>query len=45
MPEQPERPMEEVIREDGRYPVEAFAFLHDGLRGAVKETFGEGEDR
>lgn len=30
--------MEEVIRKDGRYPLEAFAFLHDGLGAAVKAT-------
>ena len=41
--------MEEVIRADGRYPLEAYAFLHDGLGRAVKETHGpepgEGEQR
>jgi len=33
--------MDEVIREDGRYPGEAYDFLHDGLSRAVKETHGE----
>ena len=35
--------MEEVIREDGRYPLEAFAFLHEGLRRAVQDVHGEPE--
>ncbi len=39
--DKPERPMEEVIREDGRYPLEAFAFLHDGLGQAVRSAHGE----
>ena len=33
--------MEEVIRGDGRYPLEAFAFLHDALSRAVNEVYGE----
>ena len=41
MPDQPEKSMEEVIREDGRYPIEAFAFLHDGLRNAVHQAHGD----
>jgi len=41
MVNQPERSMEEVIRTDGRYPLEAFAFLHDGLARAVKDAFRE----
>jgi len=32
--------MEDVIRQDGRYPPEAFAFLHDGLGHAVKGAYG-----
>ena len=32
--------MEDVIRKDGRYPVEAFAFLHEGLSKAVAEVHG-----
>jgi len=32
--------MEEVILEDGRYPPEAYAFLHEGLTRAVKEVHG-----
>ena len=34
--------MEEVIRGDGRYPLEAFAFLHDALNRAVGEVYGPG---
>jgi len=32
--------MEEVIREDGRWPAEAFGFLHDGLKRAVSGMHG-----
>lgn len=38
--EQPEKSMEEVIRADGRYPMEAFAFLHEGLTKAVQRVHG-----
>jgi uncharacterized repeat protein (TIGR04138 family) len=41
MPEEPVKPMEEVIRQDGRYPTDAFAFLHESLAKAVKEAHGE----
>jgi uncharacterized repeat protein (TIGR04138 family) len=37
----PEKSMEQVILEDGRYPPEAFSFLHEGLTQAVKEIYGE----
>ena len=40
MSEKPEKKFEEVIRLDGRYPREAFAFLHDGLARAVKDVYG-----
>jgi uncharacterized repeat protein (TIGR04138 family) len=32
--------MEDVIRSDGRYPLEAFAFLHDALNHAVTAVHG-----
>ncbi|MCP4376046.1 MAG: hypothetical protein GY794_07725 [bacterium] len=32
--------MEEVIRKDGRYPLEAYAFLHDALGHAVSDVYG-----
>ena len=38
---EPTKSMEQVILEDGRYPPEAFAFLHDGLAKAVKDVHGE----
>jgi len=41
MVNQPEKSMEDIIRTDGRYPPEAFGFLHDGLARAVGEAFGE----
>jgi len=31
--------MQKVIVDDGRYPPEAFAFLHDGLNRAVQEVY------
>jgi len=40
MPESRDKTMEEVIREDGRYPPEAFGFLHEGLGRAVRNTYG-----
>ena len=33
--------MEEIIREDGRYAPEAYAFLHEALSQAVKVVHGE----
>ena len=41
MSPEPEKPMEDVIRSDGRYPPEAFGFLHEGLGRAVKSVHGE----
>lgn len=41
MSDEPEIPMEEVIRMDGRYPPAAFAFLHEGLGHAAKMVYGE----
>jgi len=32
--------LEAIIRKDGRYPVEAFKFLHDGLDRAVRRRHG-----
>ena len=34
--------MQDVVREDGRYPQEAFAFLHDGLNRAVAHMHDDG---
>jgi len=36
-----DKSMEEVISEDGRYPPEAFGFLHDGLTRAVESVHGD----
>jgi len=36
-----EEPVEKVILEDGRYPLEAFAFLHEALAYAVEQVYGE----
>ena len=33
------KPMQQVIADDGRYPPEAFAFLHEGLNRAVQEVY------
>ena len=41
MLEHPIQSMEEVIREDGRHPVEAYAFLHDGLHRAVQKVHSD----
>ena len=32
--------MEDVIRSDGRYPMDGYAFLHDGLARAIKNVHG-----
>ena len=37
----PDKSMEQVILEDGRYPPEAFSFLHEGLTKAVQEVYGD----
>ncbi len=39
--EEPQLSMEQVIRGDGRYPMEAYAFLHEALNEAVKKCHGE----
>ncbi len=41
MSDRPEKKFEEVIHRDGRYPREAFAFLHDGLARAVKDVYSD----
>lgn len=41
MAEKPEKSMEDVIRQDGRYPPEAYSFLHEGLSRAVKGVYGD----
>ncbi|MCY2929927.1 MAG: hypothetical protein NTV86_10615 [Planctomycetota bacterium] len=39
----PEHSFEDVIRKDGRYPREAFAFMQEGLNRAVKKVHGDTE--
>ncbi len=39
--EQPEKSIDDVIRLDGWYPSEAFAFLHEGLAKAVGKAYGD----
>jgi len=41
MSESPDKALPDVVREDGRYPLSAFSLLHDGLRRAVKHTYGD----
>ncbi len=42
MPDQSsDKTMRDVILADGRYPLEAYAFLHDGLSSAVRGVHGE----
>jgi len=43
--EHPSKPMEEVIRADGRYPPAAYGFLYEGLARAVKHARDEGSDK
>ena len=48
MEDEPNKTMQQVIAEDGRYPPEAFAYLHEGLNRAVQEVYrsqagGEGQ--
>jgi len=41
MIDEPKRPMEDVVRQDGRYPLEAYAFLQEGLARAVRDVHGD----
>ena len=43
MTDEPAKSLADVVREDGRYPLEAFAFLYDGLARAVREVYGAAE--
>ena len=36
-----EKRMEDIIRQDGRYPPEAYGFLHEGLSYAIQKTHGD----
>jgi uncharacterized repeat protein (TIGR04138 family) len=41
MSESPAERYQRIIREDGRYPFEAFDFLHRGLERSAQSTHGE----
>ncbi len=41
MGQAPEKTMEQVIRDDGRYAPAAYAFLHEGLNRAAKDVYGD----
>ncbi len=41
MSDEPKKSLAEVVAEDGRYPLDAFAFLHEGLARAVRQIYGE----
>lgn len=41
MPTDPREKLLQAIREDGRYPPEAYQFLHDGLEYTTRRVFGE----
>ena len=39
----PDKSMEQVIKEDGRYPTEAFSLLQDGLKRAISNNYSHTE--
>jgi len=41
MSHKPQISMEDVIRADGRYPMQAFAFLNEGLAYAANRAYGQ----
>jgi uncharacterized repeat protein (TIGR04138 family) len=41
MGQEPEKSMDEVIRQDGRYPADAYTFLYEGLGRAVEVAYGK----
>ncbi|MCE5328663.1 MAG: hypothetical protein LLG01_19870 [Planctomycetaceae bacterium] len=41
MSDEPKISMDDVILADGRYPLEAFRFLHEGLEQAVEKVHGD----
>ena len=43
MSNDPRERLLKAIREDGRYPPEAYQFLHDGLEFTTRRTFGDEE--
>ncbi len=41
MTDEPKKTIQQVVLEDGRYPLDAFVFLHEALARAVDDEFGE----
>ena len=41
MTDRAKKPMEQVIRENGRYPPQAYSFLQEGMQRATREVYGE----
>ena len=41
MPRQPNKPIEEVVAEVGRYPIEAYEFIREGLAFTVERIHGK----
>ena len=41
MSRSPEQLLTELVRQDGRYPLDAYAFLHEGLARAVRHCHGD----
>ena len=44
MGKKPKKSLDEVVRRDGRYSLDAFPFLQEGLKRAVKQAYGEKAD-
>jgi uncharacterized repeat protein (TIGR04138 family) len=40
MPREPKKPLEQVVRELGRYPVDAFAFVQEAITFASEQVHG-----
>ncbi|MFP4106051.1 MAG: Minf_1886 family protein [Phycisphaerae bacterium] len=36
-----QKPMEQIIAEDGRYPIQAYGFLHEAMSRTVEQVHGE----
>ena len=41
MTDEPRKSIQQVVQADGRYPLDAFVFLHEALERAAGDTFGE----
>ena len=45
MPERPKKTIEEVVAQDGRYPLDAVQFVREGLNYAVSQVYGNNESQ